>query len=128
MISPMIILPPPDWRGLMRMICVNRHSIDTSDSFTLGGLMQSEGMGVSPERANSSVPGDTSAEAIFIAPANDSETMLTTNSLVDSTLLRVSFSLPSFRTVVANRIVGGLEHTPLKKLNGARFLTPSALT
>jgi hypothetical protein len=53
--------------------------------------------------------------------------MFTTNSFVASTFESVSFCKPSFRITVENKIVGGFEQTPLKKLNGARFRIPSLL-
>ena len=55
-------------------------------------------------------------------------TTLKQNSPVSRTFFSVCFSLPSGLRAMVKEIIGGTTHTTVKKLNGARLVTPSALT
>ena len=57
--------------------------------------------------------------------ASVAETTLTTNSFVSNTLSNESFWLPSRRLTGQNKTEGGFAPMPLKKLYGARLVTPS---
>ncbi len=55
-------------------------------------------------------------------------TTLKQNSPVSRAFLSVCFSLPSGLRAIVSEIMGGTTHTTVKKLNGARLVTPLALT
>src|SRR5215510_11893437 len=95
-------------------------------SATRGALTFTPGAAVRPVSANSSTSGGYSPEVRFICSANASSTMLTTKSCVYSILRIVSFFLSS-RRPEENASVGGLLHTAMKKLNGARLGIASSL-
>src|SRR3974377_1939388 len=99
------------------------HSMFTGDSLTRAGFTRVLGTGVRPEMANSSTPCGYSPDVIFLFSAISSGTMLITNSPVARTF--ASVSLGGSRTPEANETTGGLAHTALKKLKGARLRTPS---
>jgi hypothetical protein len=111
------MVAPPGW-SLIVIASRRRHSIWTGLSATRGGRTTSLASGVSPERANSSTSGATSAAVWFIATAISSETILTTNSRVASTLRSVSLvwfiELVALRTAAQNKTVGGFEQTAEK--------------
>src|SRR5580692_2199684 len=95
----------------------------TCDSFTRGGRTRSLATGVSPATANSSTPYGYSPEVTFIFSANSSLTMFTTNSFVARTFVSVSFEGSRYDAV--KHSTGGFALATVKKLNGARFATPS---
>lgn len=55
------------------------------------------------------------------------DTMWTTNSGTSRMFLAVSFMVPSARLTTENARIGGDQDTPVKKLNGARFVWPTLL-
>src|SRR3974377_672418 len=93
---------------------------------TRAGLTRVLGTGVRPEMANSSTPRGYSPEVRLIFSALSSAAMFLTNSPVARTFARVSVG--GSRTPEANETTGGLAHTALKKLKGARLRTPSGET
>src|SRR5215470_20117514 len=115
---------PPSGRPEISTTCSSVHSMLTGDSATRGARTRSLGTGVRPDIANSSTFAGNSAEQTFICSTISSLTMLTTNSLVSRTLASVSFI--GSRHTGQNSTTGGSPHTALKKLNGARLLTPAA--
>src|SRR6516164_1451864 len=99
------------------------HSMFTGDSRTRSGFTSVLATGVRPQMANSSTPAGYSPDVRFIFSAISSVTMLITNSPVARTF--ASVSLGGSRTPEANVTTGGLAHTALKKLKGARLREPS---
>src|SRR5687768_57697 len=120
-----ITMGPPPGASLISIISRTLHSKWIGLSATRGGLTTVEGAGVSPANSNSLNPGSASTEEVFMAGNKLSVTIFTTNSLVARTLFNVSFLLPSIPRISGqNNTVGGLEHTTLKKENGARLGRP----
>ena len=54
-----------------------------------------------------------------------SVTTLKQNSPVSRTFLSVCFSVPSGLRAMVSEIIGGMTHTTVKKLNGARLVVPA---
>src|SRR5690242_4713767 len=95
-------------------------------SATRGGLIFTLGALVKPVSANSSTCSGYSPDDRFICCARSSFATLMTYSPVFFTFWTVSLATPS-REPAENMTVGGLEHTALKKLNGARLSRPSGV-
>ncbi len=105
----------------------SRHSRLIGASTTRGDRTRTPGAAVRPVSANSSTSGGQSAEVWFICSARSSSTTFTTKSPVCSALRTVSLRFRA-RGPDENATVGGSPQTPMKKLKGARLLTPSAPT
>ena len=85
------------------------------DSATRGARTMSDAPGVNPATSNSLTLAGKSAAVRFMASAMSSDTMLTTNSPVASTLSSVSLLLEPARRDDEKTMVGGLLATALKK-------------
>src|SRR5271163_1554376 len=97
------------------------------DSATRGGRTFTLSSGVSPTSSNSLTPWGNVAEVKLAFSTFASFTMFTTNCRVSRTFRRVSFTSRSAGFDGQNNTAGGLLQIPLKKLKGARFVTPAAL-
>src|SRR5258708_31215242 len=98
------------------------------DSLTRGGVTTSLGIGVNPDASNSSTSGGNSVEQMLTSWMKSSETTLTTNSRVSSTLRSVSFQPPSLPLIIGEKqTTGGLALPAVKKLNSASLRMPSGL-
>src|SRR4029079_7644452 len=76
---------PP--RAFGRITSVTLHSSAAGASATRGGATSRDGAAVRPAKANSLTPRGASTAVWFIAPANERETRLATNSRVSSAKL-----------------------------------------
>ena len=87
------------------------HSKAAGASATRGGLTQRDGALVSPASSNSSTPGATGAELMFIASRSAQLAIEQVNSPLSSMLRRLSLWPPE-----ENITIGGRSLTALKKL------------
>ncbi len=120
---PRTILPPAG-PSLTRMMRSSRHSKEIGEPATWGGRTWEEGLGETWNRSNSLSPWGREAAVSFMALQSRVGTRLTTNSPVSSTLRSVSLGRPKRSLTGQKSRVGGLAQTPMKKLNGARFVRP----
>src|SRR5436190_10763007 len=102
-----------------------RHSRLIGDAARRGGFTSAEGSVLRPDSSSSLTLWGSSRAPMMTASMSSGTTTLTTNSPVSSMFRHVSFFEPSRFVATAIEITGGSEETPLKKLKGARFVTPS---
>src|SRR6185436_9430117 len=101
------------------------HSRLIGDASSRGGFTLVEGSVDSFARSSSLTLCGSSRAPMITASMGSGTTTLITYSPVSSMLRHVSFLEPSRLEATAIDTTGGSEETPLKKLKGARFVTPS---
>ena len=109
-----------------RMMSSTVHSSAIGDAATRGGRTRTDGAASRPAVAISSIERGNDAEVAFICSRRSHVHRLNTNSRVASALARESLAPPSLWVPLAQYMqhIGSAE-TRLKKLNGARLITPS---
>src|SRR6267154_3938877 len=110
------------------MTWCNLHSKWIGTSLTRGGLILTHGIGVSPVLSNSLSSSGMALAESTISFHTGCVTTLKQNSPFSRTFFSVCFSLPSGLRAIVSEIIGGITQTTVKKLNGARLVTPLVLT
>jgi hypothetical protein len=107
--------------------CSSLHSIAIGEAFTRGGLTLTDAAASSPACAISSTLAGECAAVMIICSRSAKVHMLNTNSPVASTLLSESLCsrVPGLNEFGQYITHGGSALSELKKLNGARLITPS---